>query len=155
MYGDTELIRRRVAALRDQGADVRALADELVARVDGLGWAGRAGEAMRERVTERAHHLRVVADRHVSAADALADHAAAVDAVHDEIAAVEARVRGLVEEAQGRVAAVRARNERAGAERPDAPQVSPDPVDEALVAFVAPPPGHRDWLSVEVPGLER
>ena len=32
MYGDTEVIRRRVSALRDQGADVRALADELAAQ---------------------------------------------------------------------------------------------------------------------------
>ncbi|MEV5000044.1 hypothetical protein MRBLML1_000590 [Nocardioides sp. LML1-1-1.1] len=150
MYGDSEVIRRRVSAVRDQGADVRALADELVARVDGLGWTGRAAEAMRERVTERARHLRAAADRHVAAADALADHAEAVDTTADEIAATEARVRALVTDAQGRVAAIAARNERN-----DGPQITPDPLDETLAAFTPPPAGHRDWLAVEVPGLER
>ena len=62
MYGDSEIIRRRATQLRDQGADVRALADELVARVEGLGWTGRAADAMRERVTDRASHLRVAAE---------------------------------------------------------------------------------------------
>ena len=150
MYGDTELIRRRVSALRDQGADVRALADELVARVDGLGWSGRAAEAMRERVAERARHLRIAADRHVSAADALADHAEAVDTTADEIAAIQARVSAQVADAQARIAAIAARNEGT-----DGPQITPDPHDEVLAAFVAPPPGHRDWLSVDLPGLER
>lgn len=150
MYGDTELIRRRVSALRDQGADVKALADELVARVDGLGWSGRAAEAMRERVAERARHLRTAADRHVSAADALADHAEAVDTTTEEIAAIQARVTAMVTDAQGRIAAIATRNEAY-----DGPRITPDPHDEALAAFVAPPPGHRDWLAVEIPGLER
>lgn len=150
MYGDTEVIRRRVSAVRDQGADVRALADELVARVEGLGWTGRAAEAMRERVTERARHLYVAADRHVSAADALADHAAAVDATVEEIAATESRVRALVADAQARIAAIEARNEAYEGAR-----ISPDPLDVTLAGFVAPPAGHRDWLAVDVPGLER
>ena len=150
MYGDTEVIRRRVSALRDQGADVQALADELVARVDGLGWSGRAAEAMRERVTERARHLRAAAERHVSAADALADHAEAVDATAEEIATIQARVTAMVADARGRIAAIAARNEQY-----DGPQVTPDPLDQQLAAFVAPPPGHRDWLSVDIPGLER
>ncbi|NHA01389.1 hypothetical protein G5V59_20260 [Nocardioides sp. W3-2-3] len=122
----------------------------LVARVDGLGWTGRAAEAMRERVTERARHLRAAADRHVSAADALADHVEAVDATAEEIAVTESRVRALVADAQARVAAIAARNERS-----DGPQISPDPLDEVLAAFTPPPPGHRDWLAVDVPGLER
>jgi hypothetical protein len=150
MYGDTEVIRRRVTALRDQGADVRALADQLVARVEGLGWTGRAAEAMRERVTDRARHLRTAADRHLTAADALAGHAEAVDAAADEIATIQARVTALVADAQARIAAIAARNEGY-----DGPQVTPDPHDEALAAFVAPPPGHRDWLAVDIPGLER
>lgn len=150
MYGDTELIRRRVSALRDQGADVQALADELVARVDGLGWSGRAAEAMRERVTDRARHLRTAADRHVAAADALADHAEAVDTTAEEIAAIQARITAMIADAQARIAAIAARNEQY-----DGPQVTPDPHDETLAAFVVPPPGHRDWLSVDIPGLER
>ncbi|KAB2812532.1 hypothetical protein F9L07_12305 [Pimelobacter simplex] len=150
MYGDSEIIRRRVSQLRDQGADVRALADELVARVEALGWTGRAGDAMRERVTDRASHLRIAADRHTGAADALADHAEAVDAVRDEIGATQTRVSALVADARGRIAAIARRNE-AG----DGPPITPDPLDETLAAFTPPPPGHRDWLDVDVPGLER
>lgn len=150
MYGDTELIRRRVSALRDQGADVRALADELVARVEGLGWSGRAAEAMGQRVGDRAGHLRTAAERHVAAADALADHAAALDVATEEIAAAEVRVSALVADAQARIEEIAARNERH-----DGPTIEPDHVDEVLAAFVAPPSGHRDWLTVDLPGQER
>lgn len=150
MYGDTELIRRRVSELRDQGADVRALADELVARVEGLGWSGRAAEAMQQRVSARAGHLRTAAEQHVAAADALADHAEAVDGAAEEIAAVEARASARISDARARVAGIHARNERT-----DGVQVTADPDDEALLAFVPPPPGHRDWLAVEIPGPER
>jgi len=31
--------------------------------------------------------------------------------------------------------------------------VLPDPVDELLARFVPPPSGHRDWLTVELPGV--
>ncbi|GAA3662770.1 hypothetical protein GCM10022237_23290 [Nocardioides ginsengisoli] len=158
MYGDSEIIRRRVSELRDQGADVRALADELVARVERLGWTGRAAESMRERVTDRASHLRAAADRHTSAADALADHAESVDGVLDEIGATQARVTALVADARARIAAIDRRNADTAdtADGPDgAAQIAPDPLDEALVAFTPPPPGHRDWLTVDVPGLER
>ena len=151
MYGDTEVIRRRVSALRDQGADIRALADQLVARVEGLGWSGRAADAMAERVTERATHLRAAADRHVSAADALGDHAAAVEDATEEVAQIEARAASLIADAQSRIAAIQRRNEDLA---PDV-QVQPDPLDEELVAFVLPPTGHRDWLQVELPGVER
>ena len=150
MYGDTERIRRRVSALRDQGADVRALADQLVARVEGLGWTGRAAEAMQHRVTERASHLRAAADRHVAAADALGDHAEAVDAATEEIAAAQARVTAMVTDARSRIASIDERNE-AG----DGPRITPDPADEVLAAFQPPPPGHRDWLTVDVPGPGR
>lgn len=150
MYGDSATIRRRATQLRDQGADVRALADQLVARVEGLGWSGRAAEAMQQRVTDRATHLRVAADRHVAAADALGDHAEAVDVTTEEIATAQARISAMVADAQARIAAVAAANERS-----DGPQVSPDPVDELLAGFVPPPAGHRDWLAVDLPGLER
>ncbi len=150
MYGDSETIRRRAMQLRDQGADVRALADQLVARVEALGWTGRAAEAMRERVTDRASHLRTAADRHVGAADALADHAEKVDGVREEIAATQARVSALVDDARARISAIAARNDAS-----DGPAVQPDPLDEVLDAFTPPPNGHRDWLHVDVPGLER
>ncbi|WP_435771501.1 WXG100 family type VII secretion target [Nocardioides sp. SYSU DS0651] len=148
MYGDSDRVRRRATELRDQGADVRALADQLVARTQAVGWGGRAADAMRTRVADRATHLRTAADAHVGAADALERHARSVDAVKDEIAAVEARVADLVGDARGRIAAIAARNEQG-----DGPTVTPDPEDELLAAFAPPPPGHRDWLSVELPGL--
>lgn len=149
MYGDTELMRRRVSALRDQGADVRTLADELMARVEALGWTGRAADAMSERVVERAHHLRAAAESHVGAADALADHVEAVEAAIDEIGQVETRVTAMVTDARARIAAI----EASGVD--GAPAVTPHPADDILASFVAPPPGHRDWLDVEVPGWER
>lgn len=148
MYGDSDLIRRRVSQLRDQGADVRALADQLVARTEALGWSGRAATAMRDRVAERAHHLRAAADLHARAADALRAHVDRVDSVRDEIAAVEARVADLVAAARERLAAIDASNQ-AG----DGPRITPDPADEVLAGFAPPARGHRDWLTVELPGL--
>ena len=64
MYGDTVVIRRRAGQLREQGADIRAAADRLVARSEAIPWRGRAADAMRERVKERAHHLRASAAAH-------------------------------------------------------------------------------------------
>lgn len=122
MYGDSDQIRRRGSQLRDQGADVRSLADQLVARTEALAWTGRAADAMRERIAERANHLRTAAEAHVGAADLLDKHAAEVDRVKEEIAAIEARAQRLIEDGQ-------------------------------LSSFVPPAPGHRDWLTVELPGL--
>ena len=150
MYGDTEIIRRRVAALRDQGADISTLADQLVARIERLGWSGRAADAMRERVGERATHLRAAAARHTSAADALAAHAEAVDETAEQITSTEHRVTRLVDDAKARIAQISARNEFG-----DGLRVDPDPLDETLAAFTPPPHGHRDWLDVELPGLDR
>jgi hypothetical protein len=91
VYGDSDVIRKRVDQLRDQAADVRALADQLVARTERLGWTGRAADAMQARVADRATHLWGVADRHDRGADALDRHAAAVDRATDEIAELERR----------------------------------------------------------------
>ncbi|HYG95063.1 MAG TPA: hypothetical protein VD859_15910 [Nocardioides sp.] len=149
MYGDTEVIRRRIDQLREQGVEIRALADQLVARTEALQWSGRAATAMRERVAERAAHLRSAADRHEGAADLLARHAQDVDVVKEEIAAVEQRVAGLVADARSRVAAIVAENET----NPAGPRVTPDPDDEVVAGFVPLAPGHKGWLSVELPGL--
>ena len=119
VYGDTDLVRRRVDQLRDQAVDVRALADQLVARTEALGWTGRAAAAMQVRVGERASHLRRAADRHDRGADALDRHAGAVDQTKEQIADVERRA--------------------ASAATPS--------------GFVPPAPGHKDWLTVELPGL--
>lgn len=127
MYGDTEAMRRRAAQLREQGIDIRLTADRLVARTEAVAWTGRAADAMRERIRERASHLRDVATRHETAAESLERHLLEVDALKDAIAARERRAGTLVQDA------------------------APD--DRAVAAFTPPPAGHRDWLTVELPGL--
>lgn len=148
MYGDTELMRRRVDQLRQQGTDVRSLADELMARTDALGWTGRAADAMRERVTDRATQLRTAADGHDRAADALARHLQAVTDAKDRIEEIEERAATLVSDARTRIARVEAANE-AG----DGVRREPAPEDAKLAAFTPPASGHKDWLTVELPGL--
>jgi hypothetical protein len=119
VYGDTGVMRRRVAELREQAADVRTGADRLVARMDGLTWSGRAAEAMRDHVRQRASALREVSAAHDTAADSLERHLHEVDTTKDAIADAERRVRALV------------------AVRP--------------TEFEPPPPGHRDWLDIDLP----
>jgi len=147
MYGDTAVMRKHAAALREQGTDVRAMADHLVGQAEQISWTGRAAEAMRERVRERAAHLRGCASSHESAADALQQHLHDVDRVKDSIAEVERKATSLVADARTRVARVDAYDDPAGVERRAADE------DRALAAFTPPPSGHRDWLTIELPGL--
>lgn len=147
MYGDSQLIRRRVDQLRAQGEDVRALAEQLVSRTDALAWTGRAAAGMRERATERARGLRGIADRHASAATALETHRSRVDAAKEQIVTIERRAARLVEEARGRTTALAEASESDGIRR------EPDPRDARLLAFVPPPPGHKNWLTVDLPEL--
>lgn len=149
MYGDSEVIRRRADRLREQGVEVRALADQLVARTEALPWSGRAAATMRERVADRAAHLRAAADRHEAAADALLRHVHDVDALKDDIAEVEQRAAILIADARARLTRVVADNEADLA----GPRRRPDPDDEVLAGFVPPAAGHKDWLAVELPGL--
>ena len=121
MYGDTDVTRRRVGALREQAAGVRALADRLVARTEAVAWDGRAAETLRTRIQERAAHLRRTADRHEVAADALERHAAEVARRKEAIAVAELTFARVV----------------ADGEQP--------------AGFDPPPPGHKGWLAVEVP----
>jgi uncharacterized protein YukE len=146
MYGDPDVLRSRVDDLREQAADVRALADHLVAQTEQIGrqgWSGRAAEAMRLRVGERAAHLRAAAGQHDTAADCLEDHANDVTELLETIAARERRFADVVAEATERVA-----RREAGA-----PTDAGAEADVALLALEPPPPGHRDWLELEVPGL--
>ncbi|HEU5241622.1 MAG TPA: hypothetical protein VFU25_06395, partial [Ornithinibacter sp.] len=83
MYGDTAAGRRRVAQLREQGGDIRALAARLVSQAEAVPWHGKAADAMRERIKERAAHLRRAAAHHEAAADSLARHLAEVDTLKD------------------------------------------------------------------------
>jgi hypothetical protein len=119
MYGDSEVMRKRALELREQGVDLRLLADRLVAGTEGVGWSGRAADALDERIRVRAGHLREVAGRHDDAADALDAHLVEVDRLKEAIADAERRVRLLPDDA----------------------------------GISTPPPGHRDWLTLELPGL--
>jgi hypothetical protein len=122
MYGDSEVIRRRVDQLREQGSDIRRMADHLVGQSDQVHWTGRAADAMRERVRDRATQLRECASAHDGAADALEHHAQQVELATDTITQTQRRAAALAED--GRLP----------------------------VAVELPPPGHRDWLGVELPG---
>jgi predicted phage gp36 major capsid-like protein len=124
MYGDTTAMRKRAGQLREQGTDVRALADRLVAQVDGLGWTGRAAVDLKARIQDRAALLRDCASRHENAAESLERHLAEIDRLKDSIDGTERRARSLL-------------------------------ADDARLRdqLSAPPPGHRAWLTVNLPGL--
>lgn len=147
MYGDTDVMRRRAGELREQAGDLRALADRLVAQTEQVEWRGRAAVSLTERVRERAAHLRDLAARHDLAADALESHLLEVEHLTEVIDGIARRAETLVAEARARIARARDR------EHPHGIHVLPDPEDELIAAFEPPPPGHRDWLSVELPGL--
>ncbi|WP_203337440.1 hypothetical protein [Nocardioides limicola] len=136
MYGDDDVIRHRIGQLREQGTDLRSLADQLVARVDGSNWTGRAGESLRGRVRDRAALLRASAGDHDTAADTLAHHLTTVEDTRDTITGIERRAGALLTEARARA--------EAGTD---------DPSDAALLTFTPPPAGHRDWLDLDLPGL--
>ena len=52
-----------------------------------------------------------------------------------------------MQDAQTRVARMEAHQD------PDGVRRTPTEADRALLAFVPPPPGHKDWLAVDLPGL--
>jgi chromosome segregation ATPase len=95
MYGDSDVIRRRVNRLREQADDIRASADKLVSQAEAVPWHGRAAESLRGRMKERATALRSAAEQHDRAADALAKHLTQVDLLKEQIAEVEARAEAL------------------------------------------------------------
>ena len=125
MYGDTTVMRKRADQLREQGVDIAMMADRLVSQTDGIDWTGRAADAMRARIRDRAAHLREAAGFHDTAADTLGRHLAEVDRLKESIASIEHRVDSLVA----------------------------DDADRSLTSFVPPTPGHKDWLTVNLPGL--
>lgn len=98
MYGDTDVMRRHAGRLREQGVELRAVADRLVAQAEVVAWVGRAGDAMRERVRDRAAGLRATAERHDAAAAALEAHLGAVEEQKESIAETERRLRALVDD---------------------------------------------------------
>lgn len=146
MYGDTEIIRGLARTLREQAHDVRREADRLLREAESVPWQGVAADAMRHHARSRNRALRRNARLHDAAADALERHADEVERVKALIAAIEDAVRHLVAAARERLAGI------AGAVSAGL-GLSPDPVDQLLDRFVPPPRGHRDWLTVELPGL--
>ena len=137
MYGDTAAGRKRVAELREQGGDVRALAARLVSQAEAVPWHGKAAESMRERIRERASHLRAAAAQHDTAAESLAAHLVEVDRLKEAIDLRSRKATTLVEDARTRTSE----------------GTADDGADAALLAFDPPPAGHKDWLTVELPGL--
>ena len=95
MYGDTGVIRRLATQMAEQGTEIRSDADQLVKSSQLVVWEGRAAQAMRERMAERAVALRRTADEHDDAAQALRHHADEVDRLKDLIREIANRVRGL------------------------------------------------------------
>ena len=146
MYGDTSVMRKRVSQLREQGTDIRATAAHLVGQVEQVSWTGRAADAMRERVRDRAAQLRDCASQHEGAADALEHHLQEVDGGKDAIAQIERKAASLVADARTRVG-------RVTYDDPDGVQRTASEEDQRLASFSPPPAGHRDWLTVELPGL--
>ncbi len=127
MYGDTTVIRRLAVELRERAQEIRGEADRLVSRTDRAGWLGQAGDALRERVRERALALRRSATRHDDAADALDRHAREVERLQHLIEEIERRVRRLVDAADSWA-------------------------EKWLHRFEPPLTGSLAWLHVEVPG---
>ena len=140
MYGDTAAGRRRVAQLREQGGDIRALASRLVSQAEAVPWRGKAADSMRERIKERAHHLRTAAAHHETAADSLAKHLVEVDRLKETIDIRAHKAASLVEDARTR-------------ESESVPGAAPDAATTALLGFDPPPAGHKDWLTLDLPGL--
>lgn len=137
MYGDTAAGRKRVAQLREQSGDIRALASRLVSQAEAVPWHGKAADSMRERIKERANHLRTAAAHHETAADSLARHLVEVDRLKDAIDTRAHKAASLVEDARTRESEAR----------------TADDQDAVLLALDPPPAGHKDWLTIDLPGL--
>lgn len=146
MYGDTTVIRGLARRLRDQGADIRAEADVLVAHADAVHWSGLAADAMRGLARAHAGDLRQCAARHSDAADALDRHAREVDHLEDLIAGIERRVRGVLD------SALHVGGHVLGGLTHALSHVVPDPLEHWAQHFVPPPHGSKAWLDVHVPG---
>jgi hypothetical protein len=140
MYGDTDAIRQLAHTMRGHGAAISAEADALLARAESTPWSGLAADAMRLRARTQVLALQRTAGLQDEAATALERHADDVDRLKALIAAIERKVMTLVSAAKDRLGGL-------------VEAVLPDPMDELLARFVPPPPGHRDWLTVDLPGL--
>jgi len=138
LYGDPSAIRRLAGRLLETADEIRTEADRLVSRTDAVGWLGPAGDALRERVRERALALRRSAALHDDAVDALEHHAREVERFQRLIEEVERRVLRFVEAARGTL-----------------DDGLDGGLDDGLGAWVdhfePPPRGSRLWLAVDAP----
>lgn len=150
MYGDTAVMRKRATQLRDQAVDIAMMADSLVAQADSIAWTGRAADAMRARIQERATHLREAAAAHETAADSLGAHLGEVDRLKDAVHDIENRAASLIDDARTRVARLEQRKQLGDR---DGIHITPTDADQTLASFTAPAAGHKDWLTVNLPGL--
>lgn len=144
MYGDSAAMRKRARDLQEQASDLRALADAMVGQVETIPWQGRAARDLRSRMTDRAAGLRRAADQHEVAADAMTRHTTEVERRKETIADLERRATSLVDDARSRADRM---------EAVDTPMVEATDDDRRLLAFSPPPTGHKDWLTVTIPGL--
>ncbi|MBC9734257.1 hypothetical protein [Nocardioides marmotae] len=133
-YGDVAGIRALATRLREQGAEVAAEAERLVRLAEATGWTGRAADAMRERAHDGARGLRRTAGLHEDAAEALDRHAAEVERRLELVAAAERTFAALLDGARDRLGGL---------------------VDRLLDQVALPPPGHRDWLTFDLPRFLR
>lgn len=147
MYGDATAIHGLAGQLRDRAAQIRDVATDLAAAIDGVAWDGLAADAMRAQTGLQLDALRHTATLHDDAADALDQHAARVQQLQDLIAAIEHQAAQLVDAAHARL------SDLAHGVFDGLTGLAPDPVDEVLAHFRPPPPGHLDWLTVDLPGL--
>lgn len=147
MYGDPAAMRRRASQLREQSTDIRAMADRMVAQVESITWEGRAAADLRTRVHDRAALLRDCASQHETAADSLTKHVSEVERLKDAIDGIERKAGSLVADARTRIAQQRSQD------TPEGLTIDPTDADRILDRFVPPASGHKDWLTVELPGL--
>lgn len=147
MYGDTEVIRGLARSMREQADEIRREADGLLGGAESVPWLGLAADAMRVQARCRANELRRTALLHDDAAETLRRHAEEVERVKAMIATIERTVTAMVEAARDRLSGI------AGAVTAGLQALSPDPVDLLLDRFMPPPSGHKDWLTVDLPGL--
>ena len=70
-----------------------------------------------------------------------------VDRLKDSISTTERKASSLVTDARTRIAQLHRHDDPAGVTR------EPTDTDRLLDQFVPPEPGHKDWLTVTLPGL--
>ena len=149
MYGDTLVMRRRAAQLREQGEDIRTMAEQLVTRSDEVGVAGR-GVPPTPCGTGSA-----------SAPPTCATPPTPTTSRPPRSRSTSASATGSPSPSPASSAGPRpswptpAPASPGCRARPDDDAVRPTATreDQALVAFAPPPSGHKDWLDVELPGL--